>query len=308
MHSTCRAMRLTLLGLAVAIAGTGCGTVSPASRGTRVSRYLASRPDRAEAVGEALNAGRPVPGMTANEVQLCMGRPKRIEKTGPERRERRWHYTRPSGASYRTIDHSPLWILDIPVARIEFDAAGIVTNAIFFGAAPGAGRAAAPHASADPEESVVRALPDEPPASPAPAPRPAAPSAAAIGMGEPVPARPTAAGDPGFEGWPAITLSGVLTGSGGEAALLNGRLIRRGDTIEGVRVLSVDGRGAVLDRAGEVRLLKVGASTQKPKVVVPEPVPVAEEEPEHEEDAPDVLLPEEAEGLGAEENEPAGEP
>ncbi|RKX33184.1 MAG: hypothetical protein DRP22_00895 [Verrucomicrobia bacterium] len=62
--------------------------------------------------------------------------------------------------------------------------------------------------------------------------------------------------------WPPLQVSGIIRQAGGtSAAIVNGRIVGRGDTVEGVRIVSVAHGGVWLELGDERRFLRVGAAT-----------------------------------------------
>ena len=64
--------------------------------------------------------------------------------------------------------------------------------------------------------------------------------------------------------WPRLTVSGLIASKGPAAgiAIINGRMVSVGETIEGVAVVSVVQTTVKLSYEGEARQLKVGDTTQ----------------------------------------------
>jgi hypothetical protein len=62
--------------------------------------------------------------------------------------------------------------------------------------------------------------------------------------------------------WPALKLSGIVGGGHGGAAIINGKILGVNETVEGVRVLRIEQKGAVLEYKNEKRFLKVGKSIE----------------------------------------------
>ncbi len=64
--------------------------------------------------------------------------------------------------------------------------------------------------------------------------------------------------------WPKLTVFGLIGGTGGRkgAVIINGQMFGIGDTVEGVKIISIDKDGAHLKFAGETRVLKVGGTTE----------------------------------------------
>jgi len=64
--------------------------------------------------------------------------------------------------------------------------------------------------------------------------------------------------------WPKLVVSGIIGNfkSGRTAAIINGQMISSGDTIEGVRVESIDKQTVKLKFNGEIKTLSAGASTE----------------------------------------------
>ena len=83
-------------------------------------------------------------------------------------------------------------------------------------------------------------------------PKPPEPSAAA----EPAPSA-FAAPPPAVPAGTRFTLSGILMGPGGTAAIINDHSVRAGETIDGARVLRIDRFSVVLDVAGRQLTLRM---------------------------------------------------
>lgn len=62
--------------------------------------------------------------------------------------------------------------------------------------------------------------------------------------------------------WPSLILSGVVGRGSNGSAILNSEIIAVGETIEGVKVVSIGRQGVELEYKGETQFLKVGDSTQ----------------------------------------------
>jgi hypothetical protein len=129
----------------------------------------------------------------------------------------------------------------------------------------GAPTAAAPAASAPP-----RSLPPTRPApSPAasaarvaaPGPAPAAPASAvaARSMAAPAATAPSPSATPGTPdapAAPALTLHAITVQDGQPVALINDRILREGDEIDGVRVLRIGEAEVEIERAGQRAVLR----------------------------------------------------
>ena len=72
---------------------------------------------------------------------------------------------------------------------------------------------------------------------------------------EPVKKKPSAP-------WPSVSLSGLLGKGSNGSAILNNRIIGVGETIDGIKVVSIGRQGVVLEYKGETQLLQVGNSTR----------------------------------------------
>jgi len=103
-----------------------------------------------------------------------------------------------------------------------------------------------PPAAAPPEKPVA-AAPTAPPTAVTPAPAVAPPVAVAP--------RPKVI-------WPALKLKGIVGGGSAGAVMLNDKVLGVEETIEGVRVASIDSNGAWLEYQGERRFLKVGKTLE----------------------------------------------
>lgn len=62
--------------------------------------------------------------------------------------------------------------------------------------------------------------------------------------------------------WPSVSLSGLVGKGSNGSAILNNRIIGVGETIEGVKVVSIGRQGVILEYEGETQFLKVGNSTR----------------------------------------------
>ncbi len=99
------------------------------------------------------------------------------------------------------------------------------------------------------------------------APAPATPATAAIPeIDETKTAIPEVGAEPETPAapviWPPIKLTGLVKLGSTAAALINGKVVAPGDTIEGVLIRSVTKEGAVVRLAGEERLLRVGETAR----------------------------------------------
>jgi cytoskeletal protein RodZ len=65
------------------------------------------------------------------------------------------------------------------------------------------------------------------------------------------------------EPWPLLKVSGVVGRGRYGSAVINGKVVAVGELIEGVKVLSVDSRGAQLMHEGISRHVRVGSSTDR---------------------------------------------
>lgn len=126
----------------------------------------------------------------------------------------------------------------------------------------GAPTAAAPAASAPPR-SLSPTRPAPPPAEPAArvaAPGPAAPaSAASPSMAAPAASEPSPSATPGTPEAPpapALTLHAITVQDGQPVALINDRILREGDEIDGVRVLRIGEAEVEIERAGQRAVLR----------------------------------------------------
>ena len=142
---------------------------------------------------------------------------------------------------------------------------------------------------ADPGEEAVAAVEPattegiEPPAQPAPvaAPEPAAEEPPVVSVPEPteiaapgpappqpVPAPEVAGAEPEAETpdaevqWPVLKVKGIVGKGQRGAAVINGKVVAVGELIEGVKVVSVNSRGARLEYKGSSRHVRVGSSTE----------------------------------------------
>jgi hypothetical protein len=107
-----------------------------------------------------------------------------------------------------------------------------------------------------------------PAAVPAPSPTPARVVEAPPPVAAPAAQKPAVAREPAPERavsagpWPRITLNGIMSaGRANGAALVNNRMVGVGESVEGVRVVEVQVKGAVMEYKGETRLLLIGQST-----------------------------------------------
>jgi hypothetical protein len=206
----------------------------------RAEAYLKRNHDLPSARAQALREGLVVPGMTREEVSLCLGNPQetsRVERDGQALLV--WTYQRRDRPGDE-LERSGMWDKPIPVARVCFNADFTVASYRVFtpqaaeapvAVPPAAVRAAAGEASAEPRGATL-AEPD---------------------MAEPV---------GGFEGWPELTINGVVLGVGAPYAIINRREVVVGDVMDAVKVLTITARGVTLQRGADVRFLQTGRSTQ----------------------------------------------
>lgn len=201
----------------------------------RAEAYLKRNHDLPSARAQALREGLVVPGMTREEVSLCLGNPhetSQVERDGQALLV--WTYQRrdrPGGE----LERSGMWDQPIPVARVYFNADFTVASYRVFTPQAAEAPVAAPPAAARSAAETPGATVPEP------------------DMAEPV---------GGFEGWPELTLNGVVLGVGAPYAIINRREVVVGDVVDAVKVLKITARGVMLQRGADVRFVQTGRSTQ----------------------------------------------
>jgi hypothetical protein len=64
--------------------------------------------------------------------------------------------------------------------------------------------------------------------------------------------------------WPRLVVSGVIGSSknGHSAVIINGQMLSPGDSIEGVKILSIEKQRVKLSLQDEFRYVSVGSSTE----------------------------------------------
>ena len=225
------------------VATIGCAT-SP----ERIARYISKHPDRPAGVCAALEDGTVVPGMTPEEVRLCMGPPNRVDHVKKPRPIQTWHYVRDS--SIGGLKGSSLWAMEVPLAVVYFSDKGIVRKAILYSEIPeepaGAERPGKP---SDPKVSTPIAGTQS---SPEPR-RPMPPT--------PLPYKP-APEELGVSGWPSVSLSGVSVMGDDKSAVLNGVVIEPGEAIDGVMLHRVFVNGVLLVYRGQKTFIRPGETTR----------------------------------------------
>jgi len=109
---------------------------------------------------------------------------------------------------------------------------------------------------------------EEPPTEVASAPAPTEIAPPRPTPPQPVPAPEVAGAEPEAEmpasesQWPILNLKGIVGKGQRGAAVINGKVVAVGELIEGVKVVSVNSRGAQLEYEGNSRHLRVGSTTE----------------------------------------------
>jgi len=155
---------------------------------------------------------------------------------------------------------APVVLFTILVALVLLAAAG----AWFFLTQPKSGAEPADEmqaaAQSAPEPAAVPAPAPEPAPPPAfepdPAPEPQPPAAAAAPA--PVPAAPAVqpAPKPEIE-WPAVSFSGTAAGGDQKLAVINGRMLSIGETLDDITVLQIGTNKVLLEYRGEKQLFRL---------------------------------------------------
>jgi hypothetical protein len=94
----------------------------------------------------------------------------------------------------------------------------------------------------------------EPPTAEPPARDPDAASPSTAGTTTP------GATEPAIE-WPLLSLSGIVGRGENGAAIISGRVLGVGETIDGVELIRIERQGVTLKYEGRTRFLKVGRQT-----------------------------------------------
>jgi hypothetical protein len=104
-----------------------------------------------------------------------------------------------------------------------------------------------------PVETTATTTPAEPVEGTTPAP-------AAVSDAPP-PAEPVAPRPPRVK-WPSAKLSGIVGGGRSGAVMINGKIAGINETVDGIRIASIEATGAWLEFGGEKRFLKVGKTLE----------------------------------------------
>jgi outer membrane protein assembly factor BamE (lipoprotein component of BamABCDE complex) len=115
-----------LAGSGLLLMAAGCATPSE-----RAARYISKHPERPAAICTALQTQSVVAGMNADEVRLCLGAPKRIDRTDDTPAVETWHYLQDSRAG-GVLKGSSIWEIEIPLATIYFSSDGLVKEAVYY--------------------------------------------------------------------------------------------------------------------------------------------------------------------------------
>ena len=228
----------------------GCATPSE-----RAARYISKHPERPATICTALQTQSVVAGMNADEVRLCLGTPKRIDRTDDTPPVETWHYLQDSRAG-SVLKGSSIWDIEIPLATIYFSSEGLVKEAVFYSTdqtdePPKGGE------TPSPQQDAVTAPPaQEMRADKTPASRKLRPKAPALSHYIPAPT------ELGVSGWPRISLGGVSAMGGDHSAILNGEVAEPGERVNAVTLLRVFGNGVLLEYRGQRTFLRPGETTK----------------------------------------------
>lgn len=126
-------------------------------------------------------------------------------------------------------------------------------------AAPAAPQPAPAAPAAPAPVAAVKPAPPVTPAEPAPKPQPAVEPVVqpSLPPAPPKPPEPKAA-----EPWPPLTVTALVGKGARGAAVINGKVVGVGETIEGVEVLSIGAQSVSLGYRGAQQVVKVGGATQ----------------------------------------------
>jgi outer membrane protein assembly factor BamE (lipoprotein component of BamABCDE complex) len=236
-------------GFVLLLMAAGCTTPS-----NRIARYILKHPERPIAICTALQTQSVVAGMNADEVRLCLGSPKRIDRTADTPPTETWHYLQDSKAG-GALKGSSIWHMDIPLATLYFSSEGLVKKAVFYNSQ----EADMPTTGGDapsPRQDVVKGPPRQVHVDKKPVPGKPRPNAPALPHYMPAPT------ELGVSGWPRVSLGGVSAMGGDHSAILNGEVVEPGETVSDVTLFRVFDNGVLLEYRGQRTFLRPGETTK----------------------------------------------
>lgn len=253
-------IRLRVLGVVLtAILLTGCLGPRPfVYDRERVSDYLHDNPDVPGDIVKALMDGRVVKGMTRKEVILCLGKPtKKDINTLYGRTTEIWFYSRPVQQE-GGLERSRMWHKEIPLARVLFGYDGRVTHCQMFGVGPPPDAQPPDRNANTSAEGRMGNMQPPPPPGDDRMPPPSWVSEKRRAF----PRRPTAANAPTDApaphprtdtDWPGLDISGISSGGNTPTAIINRRVVAKGETVSGVKVLDINGNGVLLKYGEDIQ-------------------------------------------------------
>jgi outer membrane protein assembly factor BamE (lipoprotein component of BamABCDE complex) len=235
--------------LAALLLAATAGCISPSHR---INRYIENHPERPIFICAALLEQKVRPGMTPEEVRLCLGAPNSIEHSGDsDSRMETWQYVRDSNTE-GSLRGSSLWKLKIPEATIYFSSHGAVTEGVFYNEPK----------PEDKEQQVYVTGTTTPESTTPPAAAPKRTRPRGRPAPKPLPRYQPKPDELGTKGWPEITLGGVSVTAGDRTAILNGQMLEQGEMAQGVTLLRVYANGALLEHEGGRTFLRPGETTK----------------------------------------------
>jgi outer membrane protein assembly factor BamE (lipoprotein component of BamABCDE complex) len=231
---------LLLMGLAA-----GCATQEK-----RIARYIENNPGRPSTIHSALVQLQPLPGMTPEEVRLCLGSPHETEDESKQHASEIWHYIKRGGDKYLNKG-SDIWAMEIPQASVYFSEKALVDDVVFYDEDDQAPAASSPSSTVTQPSKAKQAR-----SIASPSTHPARRERAKLTTYTPK------RDELGVTGWPSIELGGIL-GSGFEhSALLNNDVYAPGETIKKVTLIEVFSNGVLLEYQGARLFLAPGKKTE----------------------------------------------
>lgn len=222
----------SFLSVVVLIAFSGCLTLLTDTRKRNLKRYEIKNPDVPAEILSAMHNEKIVRGMTMEQVKLAWGKPGKM-KVIPSKegqKETVWYYYDEDG-KVSGMKATSLFAVDVPSKRVNFDGEGKLEVWKIY--------------DEEIETSRSTALTKTLPTSVLGGSR----SDGVLRAGS-------------YKDWPYIVLSAVVGNGQDAAAVLNGRVVRVGGAVKGVKLLAVGTHGVKLEYKKQVGILKKGESTQ----------------------------------------------
>ena len=227
------------------LASAGCITMTnPFSIESQINRYLEKHPDRPQAIRQALPNQTLCKGMNPREVELCWGSPSSREDTEENGvKGQVWSYIEHHKGGTSSDHGSDLFDFTVPLGRAVFTTTSqglALSEWTIYGEDDSGTKNSAKTAPAD-------------------KPRVSKPQPETFDL-----RLPELSASPDLSRWPALRVTGTMKSGSKQVALINNILVGPGESIEGVKVVTVTETGVYLQYGAETIFLAKGKETRPP--------------------------------------------